>query len=79
LLMLRSKCQCSSSSASETRVETEGRDSTLGSRVFEELEVVQAAFALSETAEDGGPAGLLFVAMCELNVGMGQGVARSRQ
>jgi hypothetical protein len=73
-LLLLGKCKSSSCGTSETGVETECSDSSLGLRVFEEFKVVKRSFALSESSKDICPATLLLVAVGELDVGVGKGV-----
>ena len=60
--------------ARKTRVEPKGSDSALGFGVFEEFEVVQCSTALTESAEDGLPAALMFEAVGELDVRVREGV-----
>lgn len=50
----------------------EGSDAPPG-RVLQELEVVERAAAAGEAGEGAGPAGLLLVAVRELDVGVVQG------
>ena len=42
--------------------------------VCKELEVVQGTTSSSEAREHAGPAGLILIAVCKLNMGVGEGI-----
>ena len=73
-LLLRSVGERTSRGTSESSVEAECSDSATGLRVLEELEIVQRSLALRKSSEHVRPAGLLLVAVGELDVGVGERV-----
>jgi hypothetical protein len=58
-------------------MEAECSHTTTRRRVLEELEVVQRALALGETAEDVVPPPLVLVAVGELDVGVGKRITKA--
>jgi hypothetical protein len=70
--------QESESSTSETGVVAECSD-TATVLIFKELKIEESAIALVKTTENGVPAALVLVAVCELNVGVLQGEVLLRQ
>ena len=52
------------------------RSNAPAARIGQEFEIVECPPTTVESIEDGGPPGLLLVAMCELDVRMGQGISR---
>lgn len=69
--LLCSNSEASGGGTGETGVKTErGDSSSVG--VLEKLEVVERSSSLSEPLEDRRPAGLVLVAVGELNVGLGE-------
>lgn len=73
--LLSGKGEGTGGSTGETGVETECGDTSVGNGVFEEFKVVKGALALGESAEDIVPSALVLVAVGELDVRVGKGIA----